>query len=745
MALRTFTTAGVNTLWSNAANWDTGVPVDTDTFALAAGQTCTFDVDQSAFAGLGASTIAAGTTLIASTTAGAYVLKMNADLTVNGTLQAGTSVAVPYPATCTFTIDFASASNSIVIHSTTGKVYFYCQEPVLKYVSLTAANSDGTVTGPLDVDSDISTDAVWSVGATVIICDLVTMGTSTRDNEEDTIAAKTSSTITLTGGLDSSNEIGAKVVLVTRNIRVINSTDYAFKNGNGCHIGAEIYNCTGGGISATATSVIAGCICCPAGLTTYAVTASNNTIDASIVLTDTGSRTALYSVSNTIIESGSLIAGFSQGTNGLINSFVYGKIAACEYAYLAASSIASNGEITGCRYGLASCFSCFVTADISNTERPINRGTQIVISNCELGKSIGGVVSSYSLYQCVDILLNNVVFSGTTEFYQYNSTTVRSPFNYTASFNHNQTENAYKAWCLGGIVTSQTASPPTGYTIFYDHEVESATYPCFRQYLTTVLPGTAIEVSAVIRNTDGIDVSATSPIDLRPRLEIIDVFADPLVDSTQTALDSDPIADADGSDTSWQNVDVIWANTGDSPRQVYVRIICYSHDASTHTIDEAWSVANYQDQINSIYNKLPTNYIMGSSVVTDKDDEIDAILLDTGTTLDGKLNTAQADLNIITGTNGVLIDDAAITEDKFDNTTAFPVAKEDAGDTEIARTGADGDTLETLSDQLDLIQTDVDTIEANTGKVLYGSVDTGGIPKSIQTGSVTGFVEDERL
>jgi len=53
-----------------------------------------------------------------------------------------------------------------------------------------------------------------------------------------------------------------------------------------------------------------------------------------------------------------------------------------------------------------------------------------------------------------------------------------------------------------------------------------------------------------------------------------------------------------------------------------------------------------------------------------------------------------------TGTDGVLIADDAITSDVFDEATAFPVTSADAGATEIARTGADGDTLETLSDEI---------------------------------------------
>jgi len=66
--------------------------------------------------------------------------------------------------------------------------------------------------------------------------------------------------------------------------------------------------------------------------------------------------------------------------------------------------------------------------------------------------------------------------------------------------------------------------------------------------------------------------------------------------------------------------------------------------------------------------------------------DVDAILLDTGTT-------------------GVVLADDAITSAKYDEATAYPLASADAGLTEVARTGADGDTLETLSDQIDAVPT----------------------------------------
>lgn len=51
----------------------------------------------------------------------------------------------------------------------------------------------------------------------------------------------------------------------------------------------------------------------------------------------------------------------------------------------------------------------------------------------------------------------------------------------------------------------------------------------------------------------------------------------------------------------------------------------------------------------------------------------------------------------------VTLADDAITASKFDESTAYPLKSPDSGSTAVARTGADSDTLETLSDQIDTI------------------------------------------
>lgn len=66
-------------------------------------------------------------------------------------------------------------------------------------------------------------------------------------------------------------------------------------------------------------------------------------------------------------------------------------------------------------------------------------------------------------------------------------------------------------------------------------------------------------------------------------------------------------------------------------------------------------------------------------------------------------------------TAGVSLADDAITAAKYDESTAFPLKSADTGATTVARVGADSDTLETLSDQLDAVKVDTAATLADTG------------------------------
>jgi len=98
-----------------------------------------------------------------------------------------------------------------------------------------------------------------------------------------------------------------------------------------------------------------------------------------------------------------------------------------------------------------------------------------------------------------------------------------------------------------------------------------------------------------------------------------------------------------------------------------------------------------------IFDKLPTNYIMGSSDQSDKDDEIDAI------------------------------------KERTDNLPDDPA---DQSEVEAAITASEAAIIAEIDENEDKI----DAISADTGKVVYGSVASG----KVISGSVTGFVEDEK-
>ena len=63
-----------------------------------------------------------------------------------------------------------------------------------------------------------------------------------------------------------------------------------------------------------------------------------------------------------------------------------------------------------------------------------------------------------------------------------------------------------------------------------------------------------------------------------------------------------------------------------------------------------------------------------------------------------------------------------ITAAAHDESTAFPVKSVDSGSTQIARTGADGDTLETLSDEIAVVDATTDSIKAKTDLITAGEI-----------------------
>jgi len=166
----------------------------------------------------------------------------------------------------------------------------------------------------------------------------------------------------------------------------------------------------------------------------------------------------------------------------------------------------------------------------------------------------------------------------------------------------------------------------------------------------------------------------------------------------------------------------------------------------------------WQDQTVEIYTTAQT-----LDALDDKVDDLEGRLtavragyLDNLTSLDAAVSS-----RAVAGDLMGLANDA-ITLSKFDESTAFPLVASDAGATQVARVGADGDTMETLSDQIDLqatlaictevrlaeldaanIPADVDSIlaeigVAGAGLTALGDVRLGNLDAAVSTRAATG-------
>lgn len=126
---------------------------------------------------------------------------------------------------------------------------------------------------------------------------------------------------------------------------------------------------------------------------------------------------------------------------------------------------------------------------------------------------------------------------------------------------------------------------------------------------------------------------------------------------------------------------------------------------------------------NEMQGKLPTNEIMGSSTKADKDDEIDEILLDTGTTIPAQITSDHVVTDaLITSEHSTtdalvvsehVVTDALITSEHVTTRVAITTSE-----TNIR--GADSDTLKTISEQIDALPDDADitTVMGELTKIL---------------------------
>lgn len=522
--------------WSQAGTWAAGIlPQSGDSVLIAATDTVVFDADLTEWP-TGVAGVTIEGTLQASTDAGHYYLKTSGDLVLGaaGRLKVGAADSA-YPSRCSFTIDFENKAGSIE-GGNGGSASFYCARPAASVVSLSEAAEAGQM--ELKIDTSIAGD--WLPADVIRIDDV----DGALESDEHTIApgVPAGNTIRLTQGLANAKRAGARVVLLSRNVRIVGSTDAAVRMMTGGVLDCEIRDCSVGVFAVTGVTV--------SGVVSNCISAVN--------------------ASSSCLVSGT-ISGCSYGVVNSAACAVTAHISGCTHgiAYGAGNTI--SGTIAGCSYGVIHSFDDTVLGTIEGCLNGFYAGTGTLTSATFRD-------NRYDLRRVVSLFAGNTTFSGTTDNFEFN-TSATPARSYVASYDHDGVAGAFKAWTRGGVIVSDVNMVPDGYDRSYRHICANAAKPSFRQEEFTVGPRQTLWVEGQIRIADNHSAWA-------PRLEIIDATADPLADGRNAPLASNTIPLPDGSLTDWQEVIVSYTNTDPLAKRVLVRC---SAQRNRGDIYEVWT------------------------------------------------------------------------------------------------------------------------------------------------------------
>lgn len=546
MATRTSVGTGA---WSAAGTWDTGVPADTDDVVIAAGHTVTFDVDQSSFT-TGIKVTITGT-LNHTTTAGVYCLflKTGAAVLGAGTWNIGTS-GTPIPFAAKHTITGAAGWQ---ISGTNGlTMTVYGAEPSIKYVRLSGAEAIGQT--ELGVDTNVTGD-IWAVG------DSIAINNEIREIAAGGIAA---GAITVTAGLTAAKIIDCPVALITRNIKFIsvgttNTVFTSFATAGQLDISSGQFTLTArttftvcpdltisggtfvglGGINTFIAGnshrpTIAGGVFVTVGAVAYNIT--NVTYSGGLIMSSNASSSVVglatitggvfYAVTQ-LLHTATLMAIISGG------SFENGTYA------ITTGSVIKGGTFTRNATGFSGTSVAVSGATVSNNTNGIS-GRDITVSDITFTGNTNDLTTMTGK-------LFGVEFTGTTEHNTYTSLPIAVN---CQSEDHDGNDGALKAWCKGGVVTSQTSVKPAGYTQAYLLDPESAIYPVFFTKQFSAEPGKTVAIEVQLRK----DASMT----YLPRVYLMASIGNPLAGAT--AVDSFTMTD---STDTWETDTFSISNTTD--------------------------------------------------------------------------------------------------------------------------------------------------------------------------------------
>jgi hypothetical protein len=491
MTAKTFTSAGVNNLWSNAANWGGTAPVDNDSVTIPTGQTCEFDVDMSNAGtwpnGIDGLTITStGVLKLSRTTSGYLKIKAAKTITGTGTFDCGASAgdAIPFAVKHTVT-----GGAGWYINGASGlTMTVYAAEPAIKTILLTALEPIGETA--IAVATSVVGD-IWADGDIIHIDDI----NQARETEERTIAAGgiAAGVITITAGLTAAKSPGAVLSLMTRNVKFIGVSNTAaltqgFAAGKltiagGQWTTANYWMFTGNPVISGGT-FYAG--------TSIVFLATTVSISGGVF---SGSGTVSYNVNGVTITGGSFTGNGTVFSGGTLSPYA---VIISAGTFSGNTSVASSiigvtifgGTFSGNTDVLLSCtgVSIFGGAFTSNVDGL--HGCIATIKNASFSSNTYDI--NNSIINCFNVLL------GSTENNGY-ATFIREI--YSESIDHDQNAGAFKSWTKGGVTSSQTATPPTGYTQYNQTVLENAAVEGFWQKEVLVAAGASITITMNLRKT----------------------------------------------------------------------------------------------------------------------------------------------------------------------------------------------------------------------------------------------------
>lgn len=526
MATRTFTSAGVNNLWSNAANWDTA-PVDNDTVVIPNGQTCEFDADMSN-AGTWPNGIAGITvtgTLTHTLTAGTYYLKIKAATTISGagTYNIGT-LANPIPFASKHTI--TGGADWYIQGSGGLTMTVYAAEPVTKTVKLTGAESLGATR--LEIDTDLTGD-IWAATDTIRIDNV----NKAANSESRVISAITATYIDITVGLTAAKIAGTVISLITRNVQIVSvgTSQTTLQNfasekltiAGGAFIGSNYRFCT----ASTRVNISGG--------------------------TFSGHSIAFTSITIINISDGVFSGNGSYALYACFGIFISGGIFSGSTFLL---SLGSGISITGGKFCGSSA--AVITSIGANILGGTFSGNSYGLSQCS-AKVSGATFSdnTYDLRQVSGYLYNQVI-SSAVENYEYAFLTRE---NYLESVNHDNSAGAFKAWTKGGVTTYVASPAPTGFTRSYQLALENASVEGFWQRSVLVPAGATVTFTMYLRKSESMSY--------KPRCWIFYEGLEPLLSGTPL----DEFIYPDDTNDTWATDTYAYTNYNDYDEKLLVRFL----------------------------------------------------------------------------------------------------------------------------------------------------------------------------